>query len=102
MICNFKNGQKSIFELGKSLKLSKMQFHEILRNVHGHGKCFRKNHEIDFTSLDFFKISGPHSVEIKQIYLKGLKFHYVSEMSEVLNLAILNQDVKNAKSFNRT
>ena len=27
-ICNFKNGQKSIFELGKSLKLSKMQFHE--------------------------------------------------------------------------
>ncbi|MBN09785.1 MAG: endopeptidase La [Flavobacteriaceae bacterium] len=40
--------------------------------------------------------------EIKQIYLKGLKFHYVSEMSEVLNLAILNQDVKNAKSFNRT
>ena len=27
--CNFKNGQKSIFELGKSLKLPKMQFHEI-------------------------------------------------------------------------
>ena len=26
--CNFKNGQKSIFELGKSLKLPKMQFHE--------------------------------------------------------------------------
>ena len=29
IFCNFKNGQKSIFELGKSLKLSKMQFHEI-------------------------------------------------------------------------
>ena len=28
-LCNFKNGQKSIFELGKSLKLPKMQFHEI-------------------------------------------------------------------------
>ena len=26
--CNFKNGQKSIFEQGKSLKLPEMQFHE--------------------------------------------------------------------------
>ena len=26
--CNFKYGQKSIFELGKSLKLPKLQFHE--------------------------------------------------------------------------
>ena len=26
--CFFKNGQKSIFELGKSLKLQEMQFHE--------------------------------------------------------------------------
>ena len=26
--CNFKNGQKSIFYWGKSLKLPKMQFHE--------------------------------------------------------------------------
>ena len=30
IFCNFKNGQKSIFELGKSLKLLKMQFHEFL------------------------------------------------------------------------
>ena len=28
IFCNFKNGQKSIFELGKSLKLPEMQFHE--------------------------------------------------------------------------
>ena len=28
IFCNFKNGQKPIFELGKSLKLPKMQFHE--------------------------------------------------------------------------
>ena len=28
IFCNFKNGQKSIFELGKRLKLTKMQFHE--------------------------------------------------------------------------
>jgi len=28
IFCSFKNGQKPIFELGKSLKLSKMQFHK--------------------------------------------------------------------------
>ena len=28
-ICNFKNGQKSIFELGKSLKLPEMHFHGV-------------------------------------------------------------------------
>ena len=28
IFCNFNNGQKSIFELGKGLKLPKMQFHE--------------------------------------------------------------------------
>ena len=27
--CNFKNGQKSIFELGESSKLKEMQFHGI-------------------------------------------------------------------------
>ena len=29
IFCHLKNGQKSIFELGKSLKLTKMQFHEL-------------------------------------------------------------------------
>ena len=28
IFCNFKNGQKSIFDPGKSLKLSEIQFHE--------------------------------------------------------------------------
>ena len=28
IFCNFKNGQKLIYELGQSLKLPKMQFHE--------------------------------------------------------------------------
>ena len=28
IFCNFKNGQKSIFELEKSFKLPEMQFHE--------------------------------------------------------------------------
>ncbi len=37
--------------------------------------------------------------EIKADYLKGLTFHYVSEMREVLELALTKQKVKNAKSF---
>jgi len=35
--------------------------------------------------------------EIKPDYLKGLRFHYVSDMAEVLDIAITNQKVKNAK-----
>jgi len=35
--------------------------------------------------------------EIKDEYLKGLTFNYVSDMSEVVNLAVTNQPVKNAK-----
>jgi len=34
--------------------------------------------------------------EIKPSYLKGLKFHYVKEMIEVIQLALLNEKVKNA------
>ena len=37
--------------------------------------------------------------EINSTYLKGLKFHFVSEMSEVIDIAITNQKVKNAKSL---
>lgn len=35
--------------------------------------------------------------EIKPEYIKGLEFHYVKEMSEVIQRALLNQKVKNAK-----
>jgi ATP-dependent Lon protease len=38
--------------------------------------------------------------EIKPEYLKGLKFHYVDKMSEVIEIAILNQKVKDAKKLN--
>ena len=38
-------------------------------------------------------------LEIKESYLKGLKFHYVSEMSEVIELALTKQKVKNAKKL---
>ena len=37
--------------------------------------------------------------EIKEDYLKGLKFHYVTDMSEVIDIAITKQKVKNAKSL---
>ncbi|CAL2103184.1 Lon protease [Tenacibaculum sp. 190130A14a] len=37
--------------------------------------------------------------EIKQSYLKGLKFHYVTEMSEVIEIALTKQKVKNAKKL---
>ncbi|MCK5441376.1 MAG: endopeptidase La [Maribacter sp.] len=38
-------------------------------------------------------------LEIKEDYLKGLTFNYVSDMSEVIELAITNQKVKNAKTL---
>jgi len=38
--------------------------------------------------------------DIKKSYLKGLKFHYVTEMHEVIELALTKQKVKNAKKFN--
>ncbi|TDQ30998.1 endopeptidase La [Zeaxanthinibacter enoshimensis] len=38
-------------------------------------------------------------LEIKEEYLKGLTFHYVSDMSEVIDLAVTKQKVKNAKKL---
>lgn len=37
--------------------------------------------------------------EINPDYLKGLTFHYVDKMSEVIDIAILDQKVKNAKKL---
>ncbi len=37
--------------------------------------------------------------EIDQSYLKGLTFHYVEDMSEVLEIALTKQKVKNAKKL---
>ncbi|ASV31419.1 endopeptidase La [Maribacter cobaltidurans] len=37
--------------------------------------------------------------EIKESYLKGLTFHYVTEMSEVIDIALTNQNVKGAKKL---
>jgi ATP-dependent Lon protease len=37
--------------------------------------------------------------EIKPEYLKGLKFHYVSDMKDVVDIAVTKQKVKNAKKL---
>ena len=37
--------------------------------------------------------------EIKEIYRKGLTFHYVDEIIEVFNIALLKEKVKNAVNF---
>ena len=37
--------------------------------------------------------------EINPKYLRGLKFHYVSEMHEVIGLAVTSQNVVNAKQL---
>ena len=34
-------------------------------------------------------------MEIKEDYIKDLKFHYVTYMSEVINLALLDEKVDN-------
>ncbi|MET6991097.1 endopeptidase La [Sediminicola arcticus] len=38
-------------------------------------------------------------LEIKADYLKGLTFHYVTDMSKVIDLAITDENVRNAKSL---
>jgi ATP-dependent Lon protease len=37
--------------------------------------------------------------EIAEKYVKGLTFHYVKQMEEVLDIALLNQKVKNPKKL---
>ncbi|MDK7375546.1 endopeptidase La [Weeksella virosa] len=37
--------------------------------------------------------------EIKKEYIKGLKFHYVRDMKEVIDLALMKQKAKNAKKL---
>jgi len=38
-------------------------------------------------------------VDIKKSYLRGLKFHYVTDMHEVIDVALTKQKVKNAKKL---
>ena len=38
-------------------------------------------------------------LEIKDSYLKGLTFHFVNDMNEVIDIALMKQKVKNAKKL---
>jgi len=38
-------------------------------------------------------------LEIKESYLKGLKFHYVTDMKQVIDVALTKQKVTNAKKL---
>lgn len=40
-------------------------------------------------------------LEIKEDYIKDMTFHYVNEMSEVIDIALLSEKVKNPKDINR-
>ena len=60
IFCNFTNGQNSIFELGKSLKPPKMQFHEKKILIYLISRVF---------CLDFFKFSRPPCCESSYILL---------------------------------
>jgi ATP-dependent Lon protease len=40
-------------------------------------------------------------LEIKEDYIKDMKFHYVTEMSEVINIALTKNKVKNPKDIER-
>ena len=37
--------------------------------------------------------------EVKPEYVKGLRFHYVDDVREVLDLALMKEKVKNPKRF---
>ena len=47
-------------------------------------------------------LSVQNKADVKEInnqYIKGLTFHYVSEMSEVIEIALTNKPVKNQKKL---
>ena len=52
------------------------------------------------TSIILCEENRKNIEEIDQTYLKGLTFHYVSFMKEVLEIAITNKKVKNFKKLN--
>ncbi|MDL2224034.1 endopeptidase La [Bacteroidales bacterium OttesenSCG-928-M06] len=46
------------------------------------------------------KENQKHVNEINELYLKGLKFHYVEDIQEVLNIALLKEKIKNPLEIN--
>ena len=55
-----------------------------------------------FVACDMPFLNAPlvrHIVEIKDEYIKGLKFHYIDEMKEINSSALLNKKVSNPLKF---
>ncbi len=51
------------------------------------------------TDIILSKINEKDIKEIPEIYIKGLSFHYVETILDVMDIALLKQKVKNAKSI---
>ena len=61
---------------------------------------WKKNFPFTYKKADNNKIKTQDVIkEINNQYTKGLKFHYVSEMSEVIDIALTNKPVKNLKKL---
>ena len=58
-----------------------------------------KSRKLSFKLFFFGDYSLKDILEIKESYLKGLTFHYVNEMKEVIDIALTKQKVKNAKKL---
>ena len=54
------------------------------------------------TEIILCKDNKKNIEEINDIYIKGLTFHYVSDVREVLDIALLKDKVKNPKQFIKT
>lgn len=54
------------------------------------------------TDIILCKENKKNIEEIKETYIKGLTFHYVSDVKEVLQIALLKEKVKNPRQFIKT
>lgn len=54
----------------------------------------------NITDIILCKSNQKDILEIKETYIKDLKFHYVTDMKEVIDYALSKQKVKNAIDFN--
>ena len=71
----------------KGEKLSTYSSFSIIENI------------IVLNKLNNFRQINKHLEEINAKYLKGLTFHYVSDMREVIQIALTQQKVKNPKKI---
>jgi ATP-dependent Lon protease len=54
------------------------------------------------TDIILCKENKKNIEEIKETYIKGLTFHYVRDVKEVLQIALLKEKVKNPRQFIKT